>query len=65
MLTLENIGLNEDGVVEISFSYEGESVNFKGQMKMTPKEFMASRGHGDVYLAECILQRELNWWINK
>jgi hypothetical protein len=32
---------------------------------MPPKEFMESRHKGDDYLAECILQHELNWWINQ
>jgi hypothetical protein len=63
-LHFENIELIDDEVV-IYFTYEGEDVDFKREMKMSPKEFMESRHKGDDYLAECILQRELNWWINQ
>lgn len=65
MLTLEDIKLYENDEVVIYFSYEGNDVEFNGNMKMTQKQFLASRQSGDEYLAKCILQRELHWWINK
>jgi hypothetical protein len=66
LLTLNNIELDEymDEVV-IRFTYEGDNVEFKGTMRLSPEEFLASREQGDEYLVNCILQRELHWWINQ
>lgn len=66
MLTLENIGLNDsEDTVVISFSYEGEHMEFKGKMKISKEKWIASKisGEADEDMIDGILQRELNYMI--
>ncbi|WP_286231299.1 hypothetical protein [Neobacillus mesonae] len=69
MLTLENIGLNEqdENEIVISFSYEGIGMDFRGQIKMSKDDWIASKlaEEDDSEMIERLVQRELNHWINR
>jgi hypothetical protein len=68
VLTLNNIGLNDEGVVVINFAYEGENITFDGEMKLTQEQYIESYHNGDEYLHEFVeytLQRELHRWMNQ
>ncbi|MGD6831415.1 hypothetical protein ACQCT5_04595 [Sutcliffiella halmapala] len=64
MITLENIGLdeNEDKVI-VDFTYDGDQMEFKGKLKMTQDEFVESRKYGDLFMLESIVRNELNAWL--
>ncbi|WP_404443486.1 hypothetical protein LG307_14860 [Sutcliffiella horikoshii] len=64
MITLKNIGLdeNEEKVI-VDFTYEGNHMDFKGKLKMTPHEYLASREYGDLAMMEGIIQTELEEWL--
>lgn len=43
ILTLETVGLKEntdEEIVAVKFSYEGKRMNFKGEILMSPMEFL-------------------------
>lgn len=64
MITLENIGLddNEEKVI-VDFTYEGNHMELKGKLKMTPLQYLASREYGDLAMVEGIIQTELEEWL--
>ncbi|MEH6957778.1 hypothetical protein [Neobacillus drentensis] len=67
MLTLKNIGLNDEDIVVIDFNFEGKKVNFSGQITLSKEKFVNCHKNGDTYLhsyVETTLQQELIHWVN-
>jgi hypothetical protein len=66
MFTLENILLNEEDELVISFSYERGNVWFEGEIKTTKEQFIASHHDDDELLLDYInsvLQREFDFLV--
>ncbi|MCG6796364.1 hypothetical protein [Geobacillus sp. YHL] len=51
--------------VIIHFTYNGDQLECKGQVRLSPKEYEASgNGKDNEYLVKCILARELHYLVN-
>lgn len=65
MITLEDIVLENKETIVIAFSYEGENMEFKGNMRIGKENWIESKlcQEDDIDMIKGIVYQELMGWV--